>query len=105
MRIIKDYEGRDIRLTDERVAHFVRRLVRCGLFDKLDETISDPDFVVQSTSDPLAAICYHYYRRTKAGDKYLCVVVKNSDRDGYVLTAYPSDHIKKGRLLWQRKGT
>ena len=103
MRILKDYKGRNIRLTDERVAHFVKRLVRAGLLDKLEEAIADPDFVIESRTDPAAVIYYHYYRNIRAGDKYLFIVVKHDRDDAYILTAYPSDQIKKGRLLWERE--
>ena len=83
--------------------HFAKRLAKIGLLDRVEETISDPDFVIESRTDPQAAIHYHYYRGTRAGDKYLCVVVKYDRDDAYVLTAYPSDEIKKGRVLWERK--
>ncbi len=80
----------------------MKRLTKAGLFDKLDETVSNPDFVIESISDPSAAILYRFYRGTKAGNKFLCVVVKYTDSDAYILTAYPSDEIKKGKLLWER---
>lgn len=104
MAIIRDFKGRKVRITEERVVHFAKRLARVGLFDKFGETICDPDFVIQSSTDSLAEIYYRFYRGTKAGNKYLCVVVKHDINDAYVLTAYPSDEIKKGRLLWERKG-
>ena len=90
-------------MTEERVSHFVKRLVKAGLLDKIEEAIGDPDFVIESRTDPNVAIYYRFYRKIRAGDKYLCVVVKIDRDDAYVLTAYPSDQIKKGRLLWERK--
>ena len=101
--IFKDYKGRTVRLTEERIAHFVKRLVNAGLLEKLEETVADPDFVIESRTDAMAVIHYCFYRGTRAGDKYLCVVVKHNAADAYVLTAYPSDQIKKGRLIWERK--
>lgn len=103
MKIFKDYRGRVVRLTEERIVHFVQRLVKAGLFERLPETIADPDFVIESRTDPFAAIYYRWYRGTLAGDKYLCVVIKHERDDSYVLTAYPSGEIKKGRLIWERK--
>jgi hypothetical protein len=102
VRIVRDFRGRTVRITEERIKHFVKRLTTSGLFDKLDEAIADPDFVIQSISDSFASILYRFYRGTKAGNKYLCVVVKYAGNDAYVLTAYPSDMIKKGKLLWER---
>lgn len=103
MRFLIDYRGNTVRLTDERVRHFVRRLARAGMFDLLDETTADPDFVIQSRTDPSALIHYKFHRGTKVGNKYLCVVVKYAEDDAYVLTAYPSDEIKNGALVWERK--
>ena len=102
MRVIRDFKGRSVRLTDERITHFVKRLTKAGLFEKLEETIADPDFVIESVSDSSASISYRFYRGTRAGNKYLCVVVKHATSDAYVLTAYPSDEVKKGRILWER---
>ena len=103
MKILKDYKGRSIRLSDERVRHFVKRLIKAGMLDLIEDTVADPDFVIQSKSDALAAINYKFYRGTKAGDKFLCVVVKYLEDDAYVLTAYPSDEIKKGTVIWERR--
>ena len=37
---------------------------------------------------------------TAVGDKYFCVVVKVVGNDAFVLTAYLTDTIKKGRQVW-----
>ena len=42
-------------------------------------------------------------RLTEVGDKYLCVVVKTIKHDAFVLTAYLTDVIKKGEIIWLRK--
>ncbi len=103
MKILKDYKNKDVRLPDERIRHFASRLARNEMFDLLEESLSDPDFIIQSKSDPQAVINYKFHRGTKGDDKYLCVVVKYDGSDAYVLTAYPSDQIKKGELIWERK--
>ena len=51
-------------------------------------------------SDPQARLYYRFYFRTIVGSKYLCVVVKMLDDDAFVLTAYLTDRIKKGVVLW-----
>jgi hypothetical protein len=43
---------------------------------------------------------YRYYLRTIVGGKYLCTVVKVSETDAFVLTAYLTDRIKRGETLW-----
>ena len=103
VKILKDYKGRNVRMPDERIRHFANRLARNDMFDLLEETVAEPDFIIQSRSDPKAVINYKLHKGTKGSDKYLCVVVKYEGDDAYVLTAYPSDEIKKGILLWEKK--
>jgi hypothetical protein len=37
---------------------------------------------------------------TPVGDEFLCVVVKNARNGSFVLTAYLTDTVKKGRIVW-----
>ena len=39
----------------------------------------------------------------RVGDKWLCVVVKYTADDAFVLTAYLTDKLKKGEQLWPTK--
>ena len=54
---------------------------------------------MQSLSDPQAHLYYRWYVGTRVGDKFLCVAVKVVDNDAFVLTAYLTDTIKKGRQV------
>jgi len=56
--------------------------------------------VVQSLSDPQARLYYRFYFGTLVGNKYVCVVVKVTDTDAFVLTAYLTDRIKRGVRIW-----
>ncbi len=66
----------------------------------IEETLLSPECVVQSFSDPQARLYYRYYFRTMVGGKFMCVVVKTLDDDAFVLTAYLTDRVKEGVLLW-----
>ena len=57
------------------------------------------DFL-ESLFDPEVRLYYRFYRMTAVGHKYLCVVVKMSRGDAFVLTAYLTDSIKRGWRLW-----
>ena len=70
---------------------------------RIQETLSEPQRVIQSLSDREANLYYKYYLGTKVGDKYLCVVVKTIKKDAFILTAYLTDTIKKGEIIWLRK--
>ncbi len=43
---------------------------------------------------------YLYYRQWE--NYYLCVVAKNLNGDGYIITIYITDKIKEGEKVWKR---
>lgn len=71
-----------------------------GLEAAMAETLRTPERVVESFSDLATALHYRFYLATQVGDKWLCVVVKYTVLDAFVLTAYLTDRIKKGIQLW-----
>ena len=100
MKTLRDFEGRAVRLTDERLGHIHEHPEMTGLDAAIEETLLRPFRVIESLSDPQARLYYRYYVGTRIGDKYLCVVVKVIGDDAFVLTAYLTDTIKKGHQLW-----
>ncbi len=61
---------------------------------------------IRLTDERLAHILEHPYRiylGTRVGDKYLCVVVKVAADHAFVLTAYLTDRVRKGVLIWPRR--
>jgi hypothetical protein len=103
MRLLKDYQGRDVRLTEERLRHILEHPEMADLESALEETLRQPRYVIQSRTDPKATLSYRFYVGTKVGDKWLCVVVKYAAKDAFVVTAYLTDQLKKGAQLWPRK--
>ncbi len=103
MRVLHDYEGLAIRLTDERLAHILEHPEMAGMEQAIDATLRGPARVVGSFSDPQARLYYRFYFGTRVGDRYLCVVVKVVGDDAFVLTAYLTDRIKRGVALWPRE--
>ncbi len=103
MRTFRDYEGRAIRLTDERLAHILEHPEMRGMEDRIAETLLRPERVMESLSDPEARLYYRMYVATRVGDKYLCVVVKMADNDAFVLTAYLMTKPAGGRQLWPKR--
>ena len=101
--MLHDFQGLNIRLTDERLHHIQEHPEMKAMLKAIKETIIHPIKVVQSISDKSARLYYRYYLGTKVGDKYLCVVVKVSLNDAFVLTAYLTDKMKKGEILWPKK--
>ena len=100
MKLLHDFQGLTIRLTDERRAHILEHPEMVSMEAAIKDTLLRPERVVQSFSDPQSHLYYRFYFRTIVGGKYLCVVVKTLNDDAFVLTAYLTDRIKKGVTLW-----
>jgi len=103
VKLLKDFRGRDVRLTDERLTHILEHPEMAALESALQETLRQPTLVIQSRTDATAELNYRYYFGTRVGDKWLCVVVKYGRADAFVLTAYLTDKPKKGEQLWPTK--
>ena len=103
MKILKDFQGREIRLTEERLRHILGHPEMKQMETTIAETLERPEKVIESLSDPEAQLYYRFYLGTRVGDKYLCVVVKINETDAFLLTAYLTDTIKKGKLIWPKK--
>ena len=103
MAVLTDYAGCKIRLTEERWAHISEHPEMAGMRPALEETLQAPTVVVESLSDRAARLYHRLYSRTMVGEKYLCVVVKFSTGDAFVVTAYLTDSWKKGEVVWPEK--
>lgn len=71
------------------------------VLDRLDEVVDalvNPDAVRRSVSD--ADVCLFY--RLEYPGRYICVVARRLNGDGFLITAYPADYIKGGEILWPR---
>jgi hypothetical protein len=74
-----------------------------GQEDKLAETLLEPDMVVQSRSDETVRLFHRFYSGAIVGDKYLCVVIKYPQEGGaFIITAYFTDKVKTGGVLWKK---
>ena len=62
------------------------------------EALSAPSEVRRSRSDPDVFL---FYRMERPG-RWLCVVAKRLNGEGYMITAYPTDAIKEGETVWRR---
>ena len=99
---LSDVWGNSVSLTDERRAHILEHPEMRGQEDKLAETLLEPDVVIQSQSDDTVRLFHRLYRRLTIGDKYLCVVVKYMEGSVFIITAYFTDKVKRGEVLWKK---
>jgi len=67
------------------------------------ETLAYPERVIRSKTDTSVELFYKHYPSTPVSEKFLCIVVKTFKDDNFVITAYYTDSIKGGDLLWEKK--
>jgi hypothetical protein len=103
MKLLTDCFGRAVRLTDERLAHILEHPELSGMADEIGRVLSEPDEVRVSRSDESVQLFYSFYVQTKVGGKWLCIVVKATTDDAFVITAYLTDKFKAGETLWPKK--
>jgi hypothetical protein len=65
--------------------------------------LSNPDIIVRSRTDSEVELFYRRYIITPVTEKYLCVVVKTLVGDIFIITAYFTDTIKRGEVLWEEE--
>jgi hypothetical protein len=100
LKILEDYQGRRVRLTDERMSHIFEHREMTGLEGLIEKALIHPEIVIQSLSDPQVMLYYHLLAQRRLGVNWLCVVIKLSELDAFVLTAYLTDKPKKGAQRW-----
>jgi hypothetical protein len=100
MRLLRDSQGLEVRLTDERLEHILVHPEMRGSEAAMGVTLAFPERVIESPFGHDIRLYYRFYRRTVVGARHLCVVVKISAEDAFVVTAYLTDSIKRGRSLW-----
>lgn len=98
-QILTDYQGLQIRLTDERRQHILAHPEMSEMEPAIAIALSNPEAVRRSNSDHTVHLYYRYHRNTAVGDKWLCVVVKYLENDAFIITAYLTDKMKAGEEL------
>lgn len=98
--VLLDYSGLAIRLTAERHEHIMVHSEMVEQFDKIKQTIAEPEFIISTTADDTVHVYHRHYATTPVTSKFLLVAVKLLDNDAFVLTAFFSSRQKKGMLIW-----
>lgn len=106
---IIDFQGQPIRLPYERWLHIIdpagAHPYMAAMLSELMETLSAPDVVRQSNSEPTRVwLYYKWFDNTEVGNKWLCVVVEFlADNDSFVRTGYVTDRLKRGEEQWRKQ--
>ena len=104
--IITSKNKKEIKFTAERWFHIIESHdYMAGYFFDVLETISDPDYVVAGKKEELLAV--KFYKKTHIGPKYLVVVYREKNKEGFVITAFMTskikDTLKRRKIMWQRQ--
>ncbi len=60
------------------------------------DVLEHPDVIRQSRTDKDVFLYY------KQSDKLYCVVVRHVEAEGFLITAYPTDKVKEGDVIWTK---
>ena len=95
MRRFVDEAGNEVRLTDERLRHILRRHPEMARqLHRIAETLAEPDAITTSHSGPDVRLYYRLYPDLRGGRRYLCLVVKQMTDYSFILSGYPDRKIK-----------
>ena len=98
----KDKFGRNIRLTDERLEHIETDHPELQKsIDKIEETLMFPSDVIKSVDDPYVWLYYRPYKVFSRQKSFLLIIVKISNGEGFVITAFYVKNIQKGEVVWK----
>jgi len=67
------------------------------LLAEFKDTIAGPELIVLSKTDPAVYLCYQRHQ-----NYWLSAVCKRLNGEGFLITAYITDKIKEGKLIWQK---
>jgi hypothetical protein len=71
-----------------------------GNANPIPTALESPDEIRASQYDVKVWLHYKFY---KSLDKYIVAAVKVLNGNGFILTAYITDRIKLGEMLWKKK--
>ncbi len=91
---IIDKTGRKIRLTKEQWQHIRKKHPEVENSDEVEETVRNSDKITCPKFDETIGCYYKYFKQRPSPDKFLLVLIKYLNGDGYVITAYYESRIK-----------
>jgi len=91
---IIDKTGRKIRLTKRQWKHIRKKHPEVDKYELIEESISQSDKMTDYDMDESVKYYYKYYKHRSSNEKYLQVVVKYLNGEGFILTAQFKPHIR-----------
>ena len=95
MRRFTDEHGNEVRLTDDRLRHILRRHPEMAFqMHRFAETLARPAAVKSSMSSLTVHLYYGLYPDLRGRNRYICLVVKREADYSFILTGYLARSIK-----------
>ena len=95
MRRFTDERGNEVRLTDDRLRHILRRHPEMAFqMHRFAETLASPDAVQPSRSNPTVQLYYRLYPDLRGRNRYICLVLRRETDHSFILTGYLGRSIK-----------
>ncbi len=76
----------------------VKHPVMAGRENDVKDALQNPSEIRQSKGD---AAVYLFYKPERVG-RWVCAVARQLNGDGFLITAYPTDAVKEGQLVWPK---
>ncbi len=77
----------------------VKHPVMAGHEDEVKNALQNPEQIRQSKTEPSVYLFYAKHGK----ERWVCVVSKRLNGEGFLITAYPTDTIKAGEKVWPSK--
>lgn len=97
------YDGRRVRLTEVQWMHIIFfHLEVAKVKNRIEETLKSPDIVAEGATND-TRICYKLYQSTPVASlKYLAVVTRLLNEEGFIITSYFTERVRRGKILWRK---
>jgi len=94
--------GNAIRLDEDRWKHVLEHPEMRDQLHRMKEAIADPDEIRGSAHTPSIRLFYKLSPHSPVSEKYMLVIVNVLDGEGFIVTAFFTDKVKKGGLIWKK---
>jgi len=76
----------------------IKHPVMAGREADVKKALEQPDEIRQSKSDEMVFLFYKAEREKR----WICAVSKQTGKEGFLITTYPTDAIKEGVQVWRK---
>lgn len=100
--VVRSKLGKVVRLDASRWRHVLGHPEMKNQRSRVEETLVNPDEIRESVRNSSIWLFYKLYANSPVSEKYLLVIVQVLDGEGFIVTAFFTDKVKKGGLIWKK---